>query len=133
MAQVKTLVRQTQGRGTINPAYIERLNSTFRSRIAVLVPRGRALARQTTTSHQAMYLVGSVCNFLTHHRGLRVSIHLPANRCHWVPRTPAIAAEITDHLWTVEDSLSFHVPLLRCSRPKRRGQASKALIAQWCT
>jgi hypothetical protein len=33
----------------INTAYIERLNATFRSRIAALVRRGRALARQTPT------------------------------------------------------------------------------------
>lgn len=136
MAQVNVLVRQTQGRGTINTAYIERLNATFRSRIAALVRRGRALARQTTTLHQAMYLVGSVYNFCTYHQSLRVAIHLPANRRHWVSRTPAIAAGIADHLWTVEELLSFQVPLPRWTPPKRRGRpskATKALIAQWCT
>jgi transposase-like protein len=136
MAQVNALVRQTQGRGTINTAYIERLNATFRSRIAALVRRGRALARQTTTLHQAMYLVGSVYNFCTYHQSLRVAIHLPANRRHWVPRTPAIAAGITDHLWTVEELLSFQVPLPRWTPPRQRGRpskATKALIAQWCS
>jgi transposase-like protein len=135
MAQVEALLRQTQGRGAINTAYIERLNATFRSRMAALVRRGRALARQTTTLHQAMYLVGSVYNFCTYHQSLRVALHLPANRRHWVPRTPAIAAGITDHLWTVEELLSFQVPLLRWTPPKRRGRpskATKALIAQWC-
>ena len=36
MAQVQALVQQTQGGGTINTAYIERLNATFRSRILCL-------------------------------------------------------------------------------------------------
>jgi transposase-like protein len=136
MAQVQALVRQTQGRGTINTAYIERLNATFRSRMAALVRRGRALARQTTTLHQAMYLVGTFYNFCTPHRSLRVAIHLPVNRHHWVPRTPAIAAGVTDHLWTVEELLSFQVPLPPWTPPKRRGPRSKAtqaLVAQWCS
>ena len=136
MAQVQTLLAETQGGGTINTSYIERLNATFRARLAALVRRGRALARQTTTLHQAMYLVGTVYNFCTYHHSLRVAIHLPVNRRRWVSRTPAIAAGITDHLWTVEELLSFQVPLPRWTPPKRRGRpskATKALIAQWCS
>jgi hypothetical protein len=136
MSQVQTLVAETQGAGTINTSYIERLNATFRARLAALVRRGRALARQTTTLHQAMYLVGTVYNFCTYHHSLRVAIHLPVNRRRWVSRTPAIAAGITDHLWTVEELLSFQVPLPRWTPPKRRGRpskATKALIAQWCS
>lgn len=41
-------VRQrSPGGGVINTAYIERLNATFRERLAPLVRRGRALARRT--------------------------------------------------------------------------------------
>lgn len=65
MDQVQALLQRTQGGGTINTAYIERLNATFRSRIAALVRRGRALARQTATLHRSMYLDGSVHNFCT--------------------------------------------------------------------
>lgn len=135
-AQVATLVRETQGGGQINVAYIERLNATFRSRIAALVRRGRALARQTTTLHHAMYLVGSVYNFCTYHSSLRVPIYLPGNRRRWVQRTPAMAAGITDHRWTVEELLSFQVPLPPWTPPKRRGRpsnATKALVEQWCS
>jgi hypothetical protein len=136
MEQMQVLLQQTQGRGTINTAYIERLNATFRSRIAALVRRGRALARQTATLHRSMYLVGSVYNFCTYHRSLRVAIPLPRDRRHMVSRTPAMAAGITDHRWTVEELLSFRVPLSRWTPPKRRGRpsrATKALIQQWCT
>jgi len=38
-AQIKALLRTTQGVGVINAAYIERLNATFRSRIAALLLR----------------------------------------------------------------------------------------------
>jgi len=134
--QVRALLRKTQGVGVINTAYIERLNATFRSRIAMLVRRGRALARQMPTLHDSMYLVGTVYNFCTYHKSLRVLLHLPNDRHRWLRRTPAIAAGITDHRWTVEELLSFRVPAPPWQPPKRRGRPSKAtiaLIAQWCT
>lgn len=135
-SQIKALLQQTQGGGQINTAYIERLNATFRTRITALVRRGRALVRQTATLHDAMYLMGSVYNFCTYHKSLRVPIYLPGKRRRWVQRTPALAAGITDHCWTVEELLSFRVPLPPWLPPKRRGrlsQATKALIARWCT
>jgi transposase-like protein len=135
-AQVQALVQRTQGGGTINTAYIERLNATFRAYIFALVRRSRALARQTTTLHASMYLVGTVYNFCMDHRSLRVVIHLPGGRHHWVRRTPAIAAGLTDHRWTVEELLAFQVPLPRWVPPKRRGRrsrATQALVEQWCS
>lgn len=134
-AHINALLQQTQRGGQINTSYIERLNATFRSRMAALVRRGRALARQTETLHYAMYLMGSVYNFCTYHKSLRVLVYLPGNRRRWISRTPAIAAGLTDHLWTVEELLSFRVPIPRWKPPKRRGRpsnATKALAARWC-
>lgn len=45
------------GGGVLNTAYIERLNATFRARLAVfLVRRSRGLARQHQRLHAGMYL-----------------------------------------------------------------------------
>ena len=63
-ARVETLRRRSQGDGVINTAYIERLNATFRERLAALTRRGRALARRPVTLHHGMYLIGTVYNFL---------------------------------------------------------------------
>src|SRR6266853_201805 len=41
--------------------------------------------------------------------------------------TPAMAAGITDHCWTVQELLSFHVPPPRWIPPKQRGRPSHAL------
>ena len=103
--------------------------------MAALVRRTRALARQTGTLLHAMHLMGSVYNFCTYHKSLRVPIYLPGNRRRWVLRTPAMAAGITDHRWTVEELLSFRVLLPPWRPPKRRGRPStvtKQLVAQWC-
>src|SRR5512145_446516 len=86
-ARVETLRRRSQGDGVINTAYIERLNATFRERLAPLARRCRALARQTRTLHAGMFVVGTVYTFCTPHESLY----------HTQPTTPAMAAGITDH------------------------------------
>jgi hypothetical protein len=124
-ARVETLRRRSQGDGMINTAYIERLNATFRQHLAPLARRCRALARHTLTLHEGMFLVGTVYNFCTPHESLD-----PARKM-----TPAMAAGITDHCWTMHELLSFQVPLSRWAPPKRRGRPSRALqrlIERWC-
>jgi transposase-like protein len=59
-ARVETLRRRSQGDGVINTAYIERLTATFRERLAPLARRCRALARQTQTLHEGLFVVGTV-------------------------------------------------------------------------
>lgn len=132
--QVCELLRQTQGEGVANTAYIERLNATFRARLCGLVRRGRALLRQPHTLQQGMYLIGTVYNFCTEHKSLRVLN--PNDGLKWAARTPAMAAGLTDHCWRVQELLSYHVPPARWTPPKRRGRPSKAmraLIARWCS
>jgi len=50
-AAVAAVLTATQGKETavVNTAYIERLNATFRARLAPLVRRGRATVRQVAT------------------------------------------------------------------------------------
>src|SRR5438309_3224414 len=125
-ARVETLRRRAQGDGVINTADIERLNATFRARLASLTRRGRALARQTLTLQHGMYLIGTVYNFCTPH----ASLASVGGRT-----TPAMAAGITEHVWTVRELLEFHVPPPRWTPPTQRGRPShalKRLIARWC-
>src|SRR5262250_1512188 len=125
-ARVETLRRRSQGAGVINTAYIERLNATFRERLAPLARRCRALARHTLTLEHGMYLVGTVYNFCTPHASLA---HVGGGT------TPAMAAGITDHCWSVQELLSYHVPPLRWTPPKQRGRPShalKRLTKRWC-
>ena len=124
-ARGEALRCRSQGDGVINTAYIERLNATFRERLAPLARRCRALARHTLTLHEGMFLVGTVYNVCTPHESLS----------HAQKTTPAMAAGITDHCWTMHELLSFHVPLSRWAPPKRRGRPSRTLqrlIERWC-
>lgn len=123
LSAIEARVRATGGGQVLNTAYIERLNATFRSRLAPLIRRGRCLARQVPTLRAGMYLVGCSYNFCTPHRSLR-QVAADGSGQQWRERTPAMAAGLTDHVWTTEELLRYRVvpkvPKLARWRGKRR-------------
>ena len=127
-AAARALVRATQGPGGLNTAYIERLNATFRQHQAGLGRHSRHVARRPATLTTGLYRVGTVYNFCTRHHSLTV-------RERWGQRrTPAIAAGLTDHCWSVAELLEYQVPLPHWQPPKKRGRRSKELqelIKRW--
>ena len=133
--QIEHLIHCSQGQGGINTAFIERLNATFRQRLNVLARRTRTLARQPETLLAGMYVVGCLYNFCTYHKSLRISFLLSARSQRWLQRTPAIAAGLTDHRWSIAELFHFRVPPSPWTPPKQRGRPSKEtlrLIEQWC-
>jgi transposase-like protein len=127
---VAARLRATQGdseTAVINTAYIERLQATFRSRLAALVRRSRAPVRLRETLEAGMWLVGTCYNFCWTHKSMRrerEGSDPPGGK--WVQSTPAQAAGLTDHRWSVEELLSFPVP--PAERPKWRGRQPKWLV-----
>ena len=126
-ADAITTVLATTGTGHgIHTAYIERLNATFRSTLAPLVRRGRAIAHKVETVTAGMYLVGCAYNFCWPHASLRLLAPAATGR-KWQQRTPAMAAGLTEHPWTMHELLSYRVPLPAWVPPKRRGRPPKAM------
>ena len=66
--------------------------------------------RQPLTLYQVYY------NFCLPHASLRLplpqpeSTHGSGSAQRWQPRTPAMAAGLTDHVWTLREVLLFRVP-----------------------
>jgi transposase-like protein len=120
-AAIATVLAAT-GAGTgINTAYIERLNATFRGALSPLVRRGRAIARGAGTLTGGMYRVGCAYNFCWPHESLRVAAGA-GEGLKWRERTPAMAAGLTDHRWTMREWLSHPIPPPPWVPPKRRGR-----------
>ncbi len=114
---------ETTGSGrVINTAYIERLNATFRARLVGLVRRTRCLARRQELLEAGMWLVGMSYNLCTPHHSLRVET---GSGHKYLDRTPAMAAGLTRHVWTMQELLSYQVPLPEWVAPKRRGRPPK--------
>jgi transposase-like protein len=123
-AAIAAALAATGGGTQINTAYIERLNATFRGALAPLVRRGRAVLHQPARLTAAMYLVGCAYNFCWVHESLRVA-GLAGSPRKWQERTPAMAAGLTDHCWSLAELLHYQVPLPAWVAPKRRGRPPK--------
>jgi len=104
--RIKGVLKRTGTGGQINTSYIERLNATFRARLAGLVRRGRGLAHKAEVLEEGMYLVGCAYNFCRVHRSLRLWDEWGQRQ----ERTPAMAAAWTDHVWPLQELLRFKVP-----------------------
>lgn len=117
---VADAIARTKGGTQINTAYIERLNATFRAALAPLTRRGRRLAHGAALLRSGMWLVGSAYNFCWPHESLR--LRAIGGRHKWQRRTPAMAAGLTDHIWTMEELLRYRVPPQEAAPPTRRAR-----------
>ena len=133
---VHSLIRKTQGQGMINTAFIERLNATFRQRLNSLARRTRTLVRKAQTLEAGMYVLGCLYNFCDPHHSLRLKLSVGRFGYRWVQRTPAIAAGLSDHIWSATELFNFKVPPSRWQPPLKRGRPSLAtqkLVETWCS
>ncbi len=104
---VARVIAATRGGARINTSYIERLNATFRAHLAPLARRGRAIAHGPALVESGMWLVGCAYNVCWAHESLRLRA---IGGWKWQERTPAMAAGLTDHVWTLEEVLRYPVP-----------------------
>jgi IS1 family transposase len=100
----------------INTAFIERLNLTIRQHVAAVGRRVSTLCKGEDGVRQQLALYHVYYNFCLPHASLRHPLLQaePTNGTgsakRWQPRTPAMAAGLTDHVWTLREVLLFRVP-----------------------
>jgi IS1 family transposase len=100
----------------INTAFIERVNLSIRQHVAAVGRRVITLCKGEDGLHQQLTLYHVYYNFCLPHASLRVPLPqpLPTNGTGsaktWQPRTPAMAAGLTDRVWTLREVLLFRVP-----------------------
>jgi len=119
LEQAHRLLAQSQGGNVLNTAFIERLNGTMRERLASLTRKCRHAARRLEALEVGMYLLGGTYTFCWPHHELSKPTHLGS------PTTPAMAAGLTDHIWSVQALLSYRVAPAPWVAPKRRGRPVK--------
>jgi IS1 family transposase len=100
----------------INTAFIERLNLTIRQHVAAVGRRVSTLCKHEAGLRQQLALYHVYHNFCLPHASLRQPLSQPrptqghGSAKTWQPRTPAMAAGLTDHVWTLREVLRFRVP-----------------------
>jgi IS1 family transposase len=100
----------------INTAFIERVNLTLRQHVAAVGRRVTTLCKGEAGLRQQLALPHVYYNFCLPHASLRLPLSPPAptkgsgSAQRWRLCTPAMAAGLTDHVWTLREVVLFRVP-----------------------
>jgi hypothetical protein len=95
----------------ITTSYIERQNLNFRHENQRLTRKTIAFSKEIDALKDQLSLYQATFNLARPHRGLARKIEQPAERGmkKWRPVTPAMAAGLTNHVWSLKELLSYKV------------------------
>jgi len=102
-AQVKAAVEASAVSNTINTAFVERHNGTDRNRNARKVRRSYCFSKDWDIHNAMTYFTMYSYNFCWPVRTLR----LQDQDERWHSRTPAMAAGLTEHVWSLSEWLTY--------------------------
>jgi IS1 family transposase len=100
----------------INTSLVERVNLSLRQHVAAIGRRTSTLCKGEAGLRHQLVLYHVYYNFVLPHASLRQPLAEPvATKGHgsakqWRPCTPAMAAGLTDHVWSLKDVLLYRVP-----------------------
>jgi IS1 family transposase len=100
----------------IQTAFIERVNLSMRPHVAAVGRRVATLCKAKDGLRQQRALYHGYYNFCLPHTSVRKPLVRlePTNGTgsakRWQPQTPAMAAGLTDHVWSLREMLLFRVP-----------------------
>jgi IS1 family transposase len=100
----------------IQTAFVERINLTIRQHVAAVGRRVSTLCKGEDGLRQQVAVFHCYYNFCLSHASLRQPLPQPqrtngtGSATQWRPCTPAMAAGLTDHVWTLREVLLFRVP-----------------------
>jgi IS1 family transposase len=101
---------------TINTAFVERLNLDIRQRVAAIGRRVNTLCQGEAGLRDQLALFQVYHNFVLPHASLRQPLPYPkasngtGSAKLWRPCTPAMAAGLPDHVWSLREVLFYRVP-----------------------
>ncbi len=100
----------------INTSFVERLNLDIRQRVAAIGRRVNTLCQGEDGLQHQLALFHVYDNFVLPHASLHQPLPVPepthgtGSARLWRPCTPAMAAGVTDHVWTLREVLLYRVP-----------------------
>ena len=115
--QVQAALHASPVSATINTYGVERNNLTVRQHSRRMGRKVNAFSKDPDYLEHQLTLAFAYYHFVIPHRGLRQRLPraLPTkgrkgSYKKWKPVTPAMAAGLTDHVWSMDELLSFRVP-----------------------
>ncbi|GAC1314988.1 MAG: hypothetical protein NVSMB27_50250 [Ktedonobacteraceae bacterium] len=120
--KAELLLKKTVGCKQFNTSLIERFNGTMRERLASLSRKCRHAAHRLDALETGMYLIGCTYNFCFPHHELSTTKHF-GYAC-----TPAMAAGLTAHIWTVQQVLTYKIAPASWIEPKSARRSQKKAV-----
>ncbi len=115
--QIAAAIEASPVSATISTYGVERNNLTIRQHSRRVGRRVNAFSKERAYLEDQLTLSFAYYHFVIPHRGLRQRLEpavptkgLQGSPKKWRERTPAMAAGLTDHVWTMDELLSFRVP-----------------------
>lgn len=115
--QVNGALQASPVSDTVNTYGVERHNLTVRQHSRRLGRKVNAFSKDPDYLEQQLTLAFAYYHFVVPHRSLRQRLRpaIPTKGRRgspkkWQPVTPAMAARLTDHVWTMDELLSFRMP-----------------------
>src|SRR5256712_1775360 len=100
----------------LNTAFVERINLSIRQHVAAVGRRVSTLCKGEDGLRQQLAVFHCYDNFCLPHASVRQPLPQPeptngtGSTKQWRPCTPAIAAGLIDHVWTLREVLLYRVP-----------------------
>jgi len=106
--EVKERLEASPVSRSVTISFVERNNLTLRQQPRRLVPKTNGFSKDIRKLEAQLHLALGYYHFVKEHFGLRKE-STDANK-KWAQRTPAMAAGITDHIWSTRELLIYRVP-----------------------
>jgi len=110
MDQIQAVLDEDGLSAVINTSFVERDNLSVRQHNGRVVRKTLSYSKSWRMHQNAIDFEDALHNFVRAHSSLRLLLTTPQGRRLWQERTPAMAAGITDHPWSIRELVSYRPP-----------------------
>jgi hypothetical protein len=103
VAILNALLSRSRVSQTIITSFVERQNGTDRGQNSRKARKTHCFSKEWDLHNAASYFVAFSYNFCWPVRTLRIQ----SSDGQWLPRTPAMAAGLADHVWSTEEWVTY--------------------------
>lgn len=114
---IEQRLKQSPVSHTINTSFVERDNLTLRQSNRRLTRKTNGFSKEISGLEKQLWVSLAYYHFVLPHQSLRAPLEAPiptrgsGSEKRWQAVTPAMAAGLTDHIWSTSELLSYRVPV----------------------
>lgn len=110
LADIQAVLDRDDSCRVINTSFIERDNLSVRQHNGRMVRKTLSYSKNWQMHKYSIDFEDAVHNFVRPHSSLKIELAQPQDCTKWQQRTPAMAAGLTDHIWSIKELITYKVP-----------------------